>query len=120
MSVLGRGSDAISPTAHYTGHVWARNGLSHPALDTWQGRVLFETVRPAMILSRSLGGPTLESYLLARHRAGQGSHLVLAVELAGLGWTIALTHPGDRKFERTLKRAKNTSRYCPICRGTAR
>jgi hypothetical protein len=24
---LRRGSDAISPTAHYTGHVWARNGL---------------------------------------------------------------------------------------------
>ena len=27
-------SEAISPTAHYTGYVWARNGLSHPALST--------------------------------------------------------------------------------------
>ena len=32
------GSDAISPTAHYTGYVWARNGLSHPALETPEGR----------------------------------------------------------------------------------
>ena len=27
-------SASVSPTAHYTGHIWARNGLSHPALDT--------------------------------------------------------------------------------------
>ncbi len=32
-------SDAISPTAHYTGYVWARNGLSHPELETLEGRV---------------------------------------------------------------------------------
>jgi hypothetical protein len=38
------GADAISPTAHYTSHVWVRNGLSHPELDTWEGRVLFGTL----------------------------------------------------------------------------
>jgi O-methyltransferase involved in polyketide biosynthesis len=65
---LRRGSDAISPTAHYTGHVWVRNGLSHPELDTWEGRVLFGTLGPAMAASRTLGGPTLEGLLLARHR----------------------------------------------------
>ena len=27
-------SESISPTAHYTGYVWARNGLSHPELET--------------------------------------------------------------------------------------
>ena len=26
-------SSPISPTAHYTGYVWARNGLSHPELE---------------------------------------------------------------------------------------
>ena len=30
--------DRIGPTAHYTGYVWARNGLSHPALATTEGR----------------------------------------------------------------------------------
>ena len=34
-------SETISPTAHYTGYVWARNGLSHPSLETAQGRLLF-------------------------------------------------------------------------------
>lgn len=57
---------------------------------------------------------TLEQRL-ERHRAGQGSRLMLAIELAGIGYTVALTHPGDRHFERNLKRAKNTPRFCPLC-----
>jgi O-methyltransferase involved in polyketide biosynthesis len=65
---VARGSDAISPTAHYTGHVWGRNGLSHPTLSTFQGRVFFDALAPAMFASRTLGGPTLEGMLLARHR----------------------------------------------------
>jgi O-methyltransferase involved in polyketide biosynthesis len=60
---------AISPTAHYTGYVWARNGLSHPELSTREGRVLFESLRPAMTVSGLLGRGTLEAYLLARHTA---------------------------------------------------
>jgi O-methyltransferase involved in polyketide biosynthesis len=59
----------ISPTAHYTGYVWARNGLSHPGLSTGEGRVLFESLRPAMTVSGLLGRGTLEAYLLARHTA---------------------------------------------------
>jgi O-methyltransferase involved in polyketide biosynthesis len=66
--MLGRGSDAVSPTAHYTGHVWVRNGLSHPELATREGRVLFEALQPTMAVSRVLGGPTLERPLLSRHR----------------------------------------------------
>ena len=65
---LRRGPDAVSPTAHYTGHVWARNGLSHPELDTWEGRLMFNALEPAMATSGALGGPTLEGLLLARHR----------------------------------------------------
>src|SRR5919109_4323993 len=65
---LRRGPGAVSPTAHYTGHVWVRNALSHPELATWEGRLLFDSLRPAMALSRALGGPTLEGSLLARHR----------------------------------------------------
>lgn len=61
--------DRIGPTAHYTGYVWARGGLSHPELATTEGRILFDSLQPAMMASRALGGPTLEDYLLARHRA---------------------------------------------------
>jgi O-methyltransferase involved in polyketide biosynthesis len=62
-------SARISPTAHYTGYVWARAGLSHPELVTAEGRALFESVRPVMVASRLLGGGQLEPYLLSRHRA---------------------------------------------------
>ena len=61
-------SGAISPTAHYTGEIWVRNGLSHPQLGTWQGRVLHGTMALPNAASRMLGGPSLESLLLARHR----------------------------------------------------
>jgi O-methyltransferase involved in polyketide biosynthesis len=62
-------SESISPTAHYTGFVWARNGLSHPELETAEGRVLYESLRLPMAVEGMLGRPTLERYLLARHRA---------------------------------------------------
>lgn len=68
MALLRRGPDAISPTAHYTGHVWGRNGLSHPELATREGRVLFNALQPMNRMSRATGGPTLEAGLLARHR----------------------------------------------------
>jgi O-methyltransferase involved in polyketide biosynthesis len=99
--VRARGPEAISPTAHYTGYVWARNGLSHPELATLQGRVMFETLRPAMTVNGALGGPTLESYLLARHRAidallrraieqqGVSQVIELACGLSPRGWRFA-------------------------------
>jgi O-methyltransferase involved in polyketide biosynthesis len=104
--ILGRGSEAISPTAHYTGYVWARNGLSHPELATQQGRLLFEAVRPAMLLTGALGGPTLEAYLLARHRAiddlltkaieerGATQVIEVASGLSPRGWRFTQRHGG--------------------------
>ncbi len=67
-----RTSAAISPTAHYTGEVWRRNGLGDDALGTWEGRLLHAGLRPAMALSGALGGATLEGFLLARHRLIDG------------------------------------------------
>ncbi|MGN6588092.1 MAG: class I SAM-dependent methyltransferase [Solirubrobacterales bacterium] len=62
------GSGAISPTAHYTGETWVRNGLSHPELATWQGRIFHGALALPNAASRMLGGPSLEPLLLARHR----------------------------------------------------
>ena len=62
------GSGAISPTAHYTGETWVRNGLSQPELATWQGRLFHGTLALPNTASRMLGGPSLEGLLLARHR----------------------------------------------------
>jgi O-methyltransferase involved in polyketide biosynthesis len=100
-------SETISPTAHYTGYVWARNGLSHPEFETLEGRVLFESLRPAMTVNAVLGRGTLESYLLARHRAidallqraieehGIGQVIEVAAGLSPRGWRFA-EHYGDR------------------------
>jgi O-methyltransferase involved in polyketide biosynthesis len=100
-------SDAISPTAHYTGYVWFRNGLSHPRLATREGRVLFESLHPVMRVSAAVGGPSLESYLLARHRAidsllteaieqhGVTQVIEVAAGLSPRGWRFH-TRYGDR------------------------
>ncbi len=88
----------ITPTAHYTGYVWARNGLAPPELQSSEGRFLYELVRPAMLASRAWGGAQLEPYLLTRHAAidalltraieGHGISQVLEVAcgLSPRGW----------------------------------
>lgn len=63
-----RGPAAISPTAHYTGETWRRHELSHPELGTWEGRALHAALLGPTLVSRVLGGPTLDGLLLARHR----------------------------------------------------
>jgi O-methyltransferase involved in polyketide biosynthesis len=105
--VFRRGSEAISPTAHYTGAVWVRNGLSHPALATREGRLFYRALAPAAAASRALGGPTLEGLLLSRHRiidallaeaidAGRLSQVVeVACGMSPRGWRFA-TRYGDR------------------------
>jgi O-methyltransferase involved in polyketide biosynthesis len=94
-------SDTISPTAHYTGYVWSRNGLSHPVLTTREGELLFASLQPAMIASRAVGGPSLEPYLIARHLAidarveraiesGRVSQVLeVAAGLSPRGWRFA-------------------------------
>jgi len=107
VSEAPRGSDAIGPTAHYTAYVWARNGMSHPALATATGRVLYHSMRPTMAVSKTLGGVTLEEFLLARHRlidhlldvaieeGRVSSVLEIACGLSPRGWRFAGRH-GDR------------------------
>lgn len=98
------GSETISPTAHYTGHVWYRNGLSHPELATRRGRLMYEGMRPLALLGTALGGASLEGYLLARHRAldaalesaiaerGVTQIVEVACGLSPRGWRFARRH----------------------------
>jgi O-methyltransferase involved in polyketide biosynthesis len=67
-TTAAEGSTSVSPTAHYTGETWVRNGLSHPELATWQGRLFHRALALPLVASRAAGGPTLEGLLLARHR----------------------------------------------------
>lgn len=68
MSDSARKSATISPTAHYTGQVWLRNGLSDERLRTPQGDVLYHLLQPVTLAMRAVGGPTLQDFLLARHQ----------------------------------------------------
>lgn len=91
----------VSPTAHYTGYVWARHRLGPSAFATPEGWLLYAAARPALALSRALGGPTLEGLLLARHRvidqqlqmaiaAGTVSQVIeIAAGLSPRGWRYA-------------------------------
>ncbi len=100
-------SEAISPTAHYTAYVWARNGLSHPALSTSEGRVLFTALQPVIAAGRPFGGASLESYLLTRHQAidrlleraieddGVTQVVEIACGLSPRGWRFAQRY-GER------------------------
>jgi O-methyltransferase involved in polyketide biosynthesis len=93
--------DNISPTAHYTGEVWRRAGLSHPWLGTREGRVMVDALHPLMAVSGALGGPSLERYLLARHRAidalltdavernGVTQVIEIAAGMSARGWRFA-------------------------------
>jgi O-methyltransferase involved in polyketide biosynthesis len=100
-------SENVSPTAHYTGYVWARNGMSHPAFVTNEGRLLYSALLPWNTASKLSRGPTLEGFLLARHRlidhllaaAIDDGRITQVVEVAaGLsprGWDFARRY-GDR------------------------
>lgn len=131
-----RSSDAISPTAHYTGYVWYRHGLSHPGLVTPEGRALYHAMRPLNFGSRRLGGPTLEGFLLARHRAidalldqaiesGAVSQVIeVAAGLSPRGWDFArrygkrihyieadLPHMAQRKRQRLAAAGLETPQH---------
>lgn len=102
-----RNSTSVSPTALYTGAVWARHRLAHPAFATRQGRLMLAASTPAMRLARALGGPTLDGLLLARHRvidealhaaikAGTVSQVIeIAAGLSPRGWRFARQY-GER------------------------
>ncbi len=58
----------ISITALHTGYTWYANGLSHEALTTRRGRILYESAKPWMKIGNVvLGISDLETSLLQRH-----------------------------------------------------
>lgn len=83
------GSERISPTAHFTGYTWYRNGLSHRALATRAGRLMVQGQRPLAALSRRAGLPTLEGLLLARHH-GIDQQLASAIDSGAIGQVVEI------------------------------
>ena len=96
--------ELISPTAHYTGTVWLQHGLSHPAFATLQGQAFYYALKAPMAMAKGFGGPTLEAFLLARHRlidlqlenaiaSGEITQIIeIAAGLSPRGWRFASRH----------------------------
>ena len=87
--------------------MWARNGLSHPRLETLEGRVHVRVAAPDRCRQRGARRPSLECYLLARHRAidalleraieehGVTQVIEVAAGLSPRGWRFTQRY-GDR------------------------
>lgn len=96
-----RGS-RISPTAHYTGQTWVHHGLSDPSLATPAGKLLHSGLRPLDLTLSLLGQPTLDGFLLARHRTID-AHLEDAIEDGSVSQVIELAcglSPRGLRFHR--------------------
>jgi O-methyltransferase involved in polyketide biosynthesis len=103
--MLRRTDAAVSPTALYTGTVWRRNGLSHPAFATTAGSALWAGLAGPRRAASAIGAPDLDALLLARHHAidvlleqaieaGEVTQVVeLAAGLSPRGWRFATRHP---------------------------
>lgn len=63
------GSNTISPTAHYTGYVWAHHGLGPREFATGEGAIAYRALAPFMAAARRAGQPALPDVLVARHTA---------------------------------------------------
>lgn len=115
MRADGKASARISPTAHYTGYVWVRAGLSHRALATWQGRALYWGAEPLVrLMAPTVGGTTLETLLRARHaildsllhdaisRGEVGQVVEIAAGMSARGLRFVMRHPQLRYVEADL------------------
>jgi len=113
--MAARASSRISPTAHYTGFVWFRHGLSPSRLATRRGRLMFHALQgPMAIAARATGVLSLEQMLLQRHllidhfleeaiAAGQVTQVVeVAAGMSGRGHRFVARHPSLRYIEADL------------------
>lgn len=108
-----RTSAAVSPTAFYTGTVWRRGGLSHPAFRTRAGDAMWAALRGPRWVVEGLGGPSLDAMLLARHRlidalleraiakGRVGQVVEVAAGLSPRGWRFTQRHGDALRYVET-------------------
>lgn len=82
-------SEKVSPTAYATGWLWYCHGLSHPGLIAPQSRRLGRAFRLLNGVSRLVGGVSLETMFLMRHR-GIDAVLSRAIDEGRVGQVIEL------------------------------
>lgn len=107
-------TSSISFTAHYTGHVWYRNGLSGEPFRTAQGAFYYALAAPFEALGGTLLGTNVRVSLLQRHllmdqliadaitRDGITQVLEIACGLSPRGWRFTARFPGLKYVEADL------------------
>lgn len=60
-------TSSISFTAHYTGYIWYRNGLSAPPFRTGRGELYYALLWPFEAAAHVLIGGNIKDFLLQRH-----------------------------------------------------
>jgi O-methyltransferase involved in polyketide biosynthesis len=89
VSDAGAATARVSPTAYATGYFWFRQGMSHPAFATPQGKRLDRAFRILTGVTRRLSGFSLDALMLARHK-GIDAQLAKAIESGKVGQVIEI------------------------------
>ena len=109
-----KSTENISPTAHYTGYTWFKNGLSPAEFATDYGRLLYQALSPFMWLSSVTTGYTIEDVLMQRHQiidsilekkieSGEiGQVIEIACGLSPRGYRFSKKYPDLKYFETDL------------------
>jgi len=103
----------ISISAHYTGFVWYKHGLSHKGFVTGMGRAAYNVLRPVNALLKVFAGADIDTFLLQRHyvldylveeKINEGYEQVveLAAGLSSRGYLIKQKYPNVHYVEGDL------------------
>lgn len=107
-------TSSISFTAHYTGYVWYRNGLSAEPFRTSQGALYYTALSPLEFVGRRLIGGNIRDFLLQRHflidrrieqaiaNDGVTQILEIACGLSPRGWRFCEKYPQLKYVEADL------------------
>lgn len=107
-------TSSISFTAHYTGHVWYRNGLSAEPFRTGEGALFYALLMPFEAVGRRIAGGNIKDFLLQRHflidqlisnaieQEGVTQVLEIACGLSPRGWRFSARHPQLKYVEADL------------------
>lgn len=103
----------ISISAHYTGYIWYKNGLSHPQFVTPMGRTAYWALKPMNAFMQAMVGASIDTFLMQRHlildhlveqaiAEGYEQIVELAAGLSSRGYLIKQAHPSIHYVEGDL------------------
>lgn len=67
MNTANTDTSRISISAHYTGYVWYKNGLSHKAFVTREGAFVNAALTPINAFIKAMSGANIDTFLMQRH-----------------------------------------------------